>query len=134
MQLQQPDEQSLGYTGWRVALAAGGGVFFSFASLLIYPFGVFLKPVAAEFHWSRQEVSLAFGLAAICVAACSPFIGAMLDRTAARRILIPCFIVFGTGFASLALLRPHLWQLYATFILLGVVGNGTAHLAYTRAL
>ena len=34
----------------------------------------------------------------------------------------------------LALLTPHLWHLYAIFAILGAVGNGTAHLAYTRAV
>jgi len=42
--------------------------------------------------------------------------------------------IFGCAFASLSLLTRHLWQLYATFLILGIVGNGTAHLAYSRAL
>ena len=32
------------------------------------------------------------------------------------------------------MLRPHLWQFYATCILLGMVGNGAAHLAFSRAI
>jgi sugar phosphate permease len=36
--------------------------------------------------------------------------------------------------ASLSLLTPHLWHLYAIFLLLGIVGNGTAQLAYSRVL
>ena len=68
------------------------------------------------------------------VAACSPFIGALLDRVSARRIIIPCFLVFGSAFTSLGFLTPHLWHLYAVFIVLGIVGNGTAHLAYSRAI
>lgn len=79
-------------------------------------------------------MSLSFGLAAMCVAACSPVIGAILDRVPARRILLPCFAVFGCSFASLALLTPHLFHLYAVFVVLGIVGNGTAHLAYSRAI
>jgi MFS family permease len=130
----QTAEQSLRYPGWRVAFSAAAGVFVSFASLLVYTFGVFLKPLASEFHWSREAVSGAFGLAALGVAACSPFIGMLLDRFPARRIILPCMLVFGCGFASLALLTNHLWQLYGTFILLGIVGNGTAHLAYARAV
>ena len=39
------DESSPRYEGWRVALASGAGVFVSFASLLVYTFGIFLKPV-----------------------------------------------------------------------------------------
>jgi predicted MFS family arabinose efflux permease len=127
-------ENSFRYRGWRVLLASSACVFVSFASLLVYTFGVFLKPLAGEFHWSREAVSAAFGLAALSVAACSPFIGYLLDRFPARRIVLPCLAVFGCAFASLSLLTPHLWHLYAIFIVLGVVGNGTAQLAYSRAV
>ncbi len=115
-------------------MASSVCVFVSFASLLVYTFGVFLRPIAEEFHWSREAVSAAFGLAALAVAVCSPPLGLLLDRFPARRIILPCLTIFGCGFASLSLLTPHLWHLYAVFILLGIVGNGTAHLAYTRAL
>lgn len=127
-------EQSIDYPGWRIVIAASGCVFFSFASLLVYTFSVFLKPISEQFHWSRQSVSLSFGLAAMCVAASSPFLGALLDRFPARRILLPCFAIFGAAFASLSLLTNHLAHLYAIFIVLGIVGNGTAHLAYSRAI
>ena len=115
-------------------MASSSCVFVSFASLLVYTFGVFLKPLAAEFHWSREAVSAAFGVAALSVAACSPFIGHLLDRYPARRIVLPCIAIFGCAFASLSLLTGHLWHLYAIFIVLGVVGNGTAQLAYSRAV
>jgi predicted MFS family arabinose efflux permease len=42
--------------------------------------------------------------------------------------------VFGCAFASLSLLKGPLWHLYAIFIVLGIVGNGTAQLAYSRAV
>lgn len=127
-------ENRLRYRGWRVVAASSGAAFFSFASLLVYSFGVFLKPISSEFHWSREAVSAAFGLAALCVAIASPALGAMLDRIAPRRIILPCFALFGAGFASLSLLTPHLWHLYAVFALLGIVGNGMAQLAYLGAL
>jgi len=109
-------------------------VFVSFASLLVYTFGVFLKPFTEEFGWSREAVSASFGIAAMTVAVCSPPLGYLLDRVHPKRIILPCLIVFGCAFASLSLLTPRLWQLYATFFVLGVVGNGTAQMAYTRAV
>jgi len=128
------NENDIRYAGWRVALACSVSVLLGFASLLVYTFGVFLKPVAAEFGWSRQAISTAFAVAALSVAACSPFLGMLLDRYPVRRIILPCLLVFGCAFASLALLTNHLWHLYAVFMLLGIVGNGTAHLAYSRPL
>jgi MFS family permease len=128
------NEHDYRYPGWRVALASSACVFVSFASLLVYTFGVFLKPLTAQFGWSREAASAAFGIAALAVAACSPLIGYLLDRYPARLIILPCLTIFGCAFASLSLLTPPLWHLYATFLILGIVGNGTAHLAYSRVL
>ncbi len=117
-----------------MVVAAGLGVMVGFGSLFVYTFGVFLKPLSAEFGWTREAISRGFGLAALMVAVCSPSIGQALDRYGPRRIILPCMTVFGLGIASLAMLRPRLWQFYVTCILIGAVGNGAAHLAYSRAI
>lgn len=132
---ERPDvETSLRYPGWRVAGASAVGVFVSFASLLVYTFGVLLKPLSEEFSWSRESVSAAFGIAAMTVAVCSPPLGYLLDRYGPRRIIVPSIAIFGGAFASLSLLTAHLWHLYAVFFVLGIVGNGTAQMAYSRAV
>jgi predicted MFS family arabinose efflux permease len=127
-------ELSTQYEGWRVVAASSAGVFVSFASVLVYTFGIFLKPLTETFSWSREAVSAAFGIAAMTVAVCSPPLGYLLDRCDPRRIIVPCLVVFGCAFASLGLMTGHLWRLYATFLVLGIVGNGTAQMAYTRAV
>jgi MFS family permease len=134
MQTAGNAESSIGYRGWQVALASSACIFVSFASLFVYTFGIFLKPLATEFHWTREAVSAAFGFAALAIAASSPPLGLLLDRFQARCIILPSIAIFGCAFASLALLTHHLWHLYTVFLLLGVVGNGTAHLAFTRVL
>lgn len=127
-------EDDPGYEGWRVVGASSVGVFVGFGSLLVYTFGIFLKPLAEEFAWSREAVSAAFGFAAVAIAICSPLLGVLFDRLAPRRVILPCLTVFGCAFASLALLTPHLWHLYAVFAVLGCVGNGTAQMGYSRAV
>jgi predicted MFS family arabinose efflux permease len=119
---------------WRVVVAAYFGVMVSFGSLLVFSFGTFLKPLTVEFGWTREAVSAAFGFAAMTVAVCSPFLGRLLDRYSPRRIILPCMTIFGLAFASLGLLTPHIWHLYATFVLLGIVGNGTTQMGYSRAV
>ncbi|HMF79687.1 MAG TPA: MFS transporter, partial [Bryobacteraceae bacterium] len=120
--------------GWRVVAAAYFGVMVGFGSLLVFSFGTFLKPLTIEFGWTREAVSAAFGFAALTVAVCSPVLGQLLDRFGPRRIILPCMAAFGIGFASLGFLTPKLFHLYAAFVLLGIVGNGTSQMGYARAV
>lgn len=122
------------YYGWRVALAACFGVMAGFGSLFVYTFSVFVKPLGAEFGWSREAISRGFAIAAVTLAACSPLLGRWIDRFGPRRIILVCMSVFGCGVASLALLQSGIWQFYATCFVLGIVGNGAAHLAYSRSI
>jgi MFS family permease len=122
------------YRGWLVVLAAFCGVMVSFGSLLVFTFSVFLKPLSAEFGWSRQSISAAFGIAALSVAVCSPPLGRLLDRYSPRRVILPCMILFGAAIASLSLLTRGLAHLYCVFLVLGVVGNGTTQMGYSRAV
>jgi MFS family permease len=127
-------EFDLGYYGWRVVLAARFGVMAGFGSLFVYTFAVFVKPLGAAFGWSREAISGGFGIAAITLGLCSPLLGRLIDRYGPRRIILPCMTVFGCAIASLALLRSNVWQFYATCFVLGLVGNGAAHLAYSRSI
>jgi MFS family permease len=128
------NEFDLGYYGWRVVLAACFGVMAGFGSLFVYTFTVFVKPLGVEFGWSREAISSAFAIAAVTVGLCSPLLGRWIDRFGPRRIILPCMTVFGCGIASLALLHSGVWQFYLTCFVLGMVGNGTAHLAYSRSI
>jgi MFS family permease len=127
-------EFSLGYYGWRVVLAACLGVMAGFGSLFVYTFAVFVKPLSAQFGWNREAISLGFGLAAVTLGVVSPLLGRWIDRFGPRRIILPCMAVFGCSIASLAFLHSQLWQFYLTCIVLGLVGNGAAHLAYSRSI
>ncbi len=117
-----------------VLLTACCGVFVGFGSVLVFTFGVFLKPLSAEFGWTRSQISLAFTVAALTVAFCSPVIGRLLDRYPAQRVIIPCTAIYGVAFASLSLLTAHFWHLLIVFALLGIVGNGTTQLGYARVV
>src|SRR5271170_6704874 len=129
-----PNEFDLGYYGWRVVLAACLGVMAGFGSLFVYTFTVFVKPLSAQFGWNRENISLGFGLAAVTLGVVSPLLGRWIDRFGPRRIILPCMTVFCCAIISLAFLRSQLWQFYVTCIVLGLVGNGAAHLAYSRSI
>jgi MFS family permease len=127
-------EFDLSYYGWRVVLAACLGVMAGFGSLFVYTFSVFVKPLAAEFGWSREAISSGFAIAAVTLGLCSPLLGRWIDRFGPRRIILICMPVYGCAILSLSLLHSGVWQFYVTCFVLGVVGNGAAHLAYSRSI
>jgi MFS family permease len=129
-----PSEFDLSYYGWRVVLAACLGVMAGFGSLFVYTFSVFVKPLAAEFGWSREAISSGFAIAAVTLGVISPLLGRWIDRFGPRRIILVCMTIYGCAIAALSLLRSGLWQFYVTCFVLGVVGNGAAHLAYSRSI
>ena len=127
-------ESHLSYIGWKIVLAGFFGVMVSFAAVVPYTFGLFLKPLSAAFGWHREAISAGFSITALTLAAASPGLGILLDRFGPRRIILPCILVFSIAYASLALLTPHLVHFYLVFLLIGMVGNGTAYLGYSRAI
>jgi len=127
-------EASTSYPGWKVVLAGFFGVMGSFAAVVPYTFGVFLKPLSSEFGWHREAISAGFSVAALTVAAASPALGYLLDRFGPRRIVLPCIAIFCSGYISLAWLTPHLIHFYLAFFAIGLVGNGTAYLGYSRSI
>jgi MFS family permease len=122
------------YYGWRVVVAACLGVMAGFGSLFVYTFSVFVKPLAAEFGWSREAISSGFAIAAVTLGVSSPLLGRWIDRFGPRRIILVCMTIYGCAIASLSLLHSGLLQFYVTCFVLGAVGNGAAHLAYSRSI
>jgi MFS family permease len=130
----QLEESQFTYQGWKIVIAGFFGVMVSFAAIVPYTFGLFIKPLAASFGWHREATSAGFSIAALTVAAASPGLGFLLDRYKPRRIILPCIVVFSAAYASLALLTPHLLHFYLAFFVIGLVGNGTAYIGYSRAI
>jgi predicted MFS family arabinose efflux permease len=125
-------ERSLRYRGWRIALVSHIGVLTGFATVFIYSFSFMIKPMQQEFGWSREQIARAFSFAAISVAICSPFIGRLFDRIEPRKLIAAMMAALGVGLGSLAYLGPHLDQLYASAIFIGIAGTGTYQLGYAR--
>ena len=122
------------FYGWWVVLAAGVGLLLSVGAVLFFTFGVFLKQLSQEFGWSRAQISFAFTLSALGITLAAPFLGWLVDRFGARRVILPATLLFGMGVLSLYFLSAHLWHFYAIYLLLGVVGSGTTPVPYSKII
>src|SRR5262249_26258827 len=102
----------------------------SYGPIIAFTFGVFIKPLSEEFGWSRADISLGFSLSLLMLSAVVPFIGRLVDRWGARKVIIPSVLLFGSGVASFYFLSASLWHFYALYVGLGVVAVGAATLPY----
>jgi MFS family permease len=64
----------------------------------------------------------------------APFVGGVVDRIGTTKVCALCLLACGGSFASLALLTPHLWHLYATFAVVGLAMTGTSAVVYARVI
>jgi MFS family permease len=129
-----PQRSSKIFHGWWIILVAAIGLSMGYGPIVTFTFGVFFKPLSQEFGWSRAQVSLAFSLSLLIMSFVFPFIGRLVDRFGARRVIVPSVLLFGFGLISFSLLSASLWHLYAIYLTLGIVGGGTAPVPYSNVI
>ena len=120
--------------GWWIVFVAAIGLFMGYGPIVTFTFGVFLRLLNQEFGWSRGDIAQAFSLSLLVMSVAFPFIGRLVDRLGARKVIIPSILLFGLAFMSLSQLSANLWHLYAVYIVLGLVGGGTAPVPYSNVL
>jgi len=122
------------FYGWWIVLVAGIGLSVHSAPILGFTLGVFLKSLSQEFSWSRTQISLAFSLGTLGLALAAPFLGWLVDRFGARRVILLAVLFFGQSVLSLSFLSIHLWHFYTIYLLMGVVGSGTTPVPYAKVI
>jgi MFS family permease len=120
--------------GWWNVLAAFFGLALSYAMFTVFAFGTLVKPLQAEFGWSRVEMSFALTITNICVVFGAPALGYLVDRGGVRRILIPSVFLMGLAVASMSLVQGSIWQFYGVYFAITLLGLGTLPLSYSRVV
>lgn len=108
------------YWGWYVVLGAFLITGINYG--VRYSFGIFVKPMALEYAWSRSVISagmstllLAYGIGGI-------FSGRLIDRIAPSRLITAGSILVAAGLFLTPFVREP-WQFYITFGLFGGLGS-----------
>ena len=100
----------------RPALRAAGG------------FGVYVKPLEAEFGWSRGSISGVAALSLLLLGAVGPFAGRLADRWGPRRVTLLAVVLLGGGAIGASAVQT-LWHAYLTTGILMGIGSGGLGLA-----
>lgn len=84
---------------------------------------VIIKPLEADFGWSRADISLAVAVSLFAFGFGAPIGGTLVDRFGPRRIMLAGLTLIGLGLAPLLALRE-LWQLHVLWGMVVGVGTG----------
>ena len=91
-------------------------------------FGVYIKPMEAEFGWGRGALSGVAAVSLLILGAVGPFVGRLADRWGPRRVVVFSLLLLGLG-ALGACRAQGLAQIYLTIGLLMAVGAGGLSIA-----
>jgi len=122
------------FYGWYVAIACGLGLACGLASVITATFSIFLGPLRAEFGWTPSQTFTGLLLVTAAVTVAAPFIGSLVDRFGAKRMILTGFLMEGAVIASFATQTESLPAFYARYIALAILGLGTTHVAFARVI
>ena len=86
-----------------------------------YSFGVFLKPLAADFGWTRAVTSGAYAMSMFALGLLVMVTGRLNDRFGPRIVMTGCGLFLGLGYILISQITT-LWQMYLFYVVLVGVG------------
>lgn len=121
-------QKTLVIVGAALGLALGyGPVFLGVA-------GIFLKPMAASFGWSRADVGVLPMLSMIGSAIGAPLIGHLADRKGWNKVIAFAVAFLAAGLMAVALAPPSHAYMIAVGFLIGMVGVATTPAGYNAVI
>lgn len=114
--------------GSTIALIVGNG------PILLFTFGVFLKPIAEETGWSRGTMSLGVAAALTVAGLATPMVGRLIDRWGVKRVTLAAITLFAAGFAGISFTPASVGAFIALYALAGLLSSGQAPLPYAKAI
>ncbi len=120
---------------WWVVVASACGLMVGQGSILIFTFGVFLKPVSEGLGVSRGELSSALFVSTWTTALGCLAVGWLIDRFGTRRVMMPGIFLFALTVMGFGFMEADpVWLIYAIFAIAGAVGTIQTPVPYAAAI
>jgi MFS family permease len=108
------------FYGYSIVIASCLILLFTYGSQ--YAFGVFIKPLLAEFSWTRATISGAYSLYFVLQGISSISAGRLSDRFGPRIIVTICSLFLGIGYLLMSSVHE-IWQIYIYYGILVSMGG-----------
>ncbi|MFC1845900.1 MFS transporter [Chloroflexota bacterium] len=104
-------------------------VFASFTVMVMafgvnYSFGIFLKPLIADFGWTKALISGAYSLSTFISGIVGIYAGNLSDRFGPKIVGVICGVFMGLGFLLMSQVNSDWWYLYLIYGLIIPIGLG----------
>jgi MFS family permease len=119
---------------WWVVFGSAVGLIVSGGPVNIFTFGVFLRAVTEDLHIGRGAFASAMLATNWIGAASGPFLGWLLDRYGARRVLLVGVVLFAAATATQAYMTSSLLVIYALFVFKNLTTAGQSPVSYAFAV
>jgi OFA family oxalate/formate antiporter-like MFS transporter len=116
---------------WGIAAA---GFLMQMALGAVYAWSVFRVPLAEQFHWSIEEVTLTFTIANFALGVSAFFGGLWMNKKGPRVVALTGGFLYGLGVFLATFSVKGLWWLYLSYGLIGGVGVGLSYIVPVAVL
>ncbi len=119
---------------WRIVAGAAIALLVGNGPVMQFTFGIFLKPIEAEFGISRGFASLILTMGLLATALALPFAGRIADRVEPRLFSLLSILGFGALLALTGLFADSVWLLGGLVFMTGLVAAGHTPLPFVKLI
>lgn len=120
--------------GWHLVALTAIGITCAPTTLPVYSIGVFVAPFEEAFGWGRGEIQTAILFSTGLGVLCAPLAGWMVRRLGLRMTILPGLCGLALSLALAGSMTGALWQLYAVYALMSLLGAGAGAVGWTSLL
>ena len=122
------------FYGWWIVAVSMVGISTCPQPFILGSLGLFMKPFAEEFGWSRSEISACITVLTVTSAISFPLIGRLIDKYGAKKVLLPSMFFLALLLSSISLFVTEIWHLLVVFLLIGILAAGTNTVSYVPVI